>query len=169
MGDGLQKFLLSDVYVAIYMMSFFEEWYLLELRDQPKCKRLFTKSLERDLYLERLKRFGIDQKTLNDLQQLKGEKSWSEVYYILEYFQRNKDWDYFIKDAYELDDMIALRICDYFYAPVPIPRADERWYAKMISEYQPKRICRYLIRNKRVTRYLLELCNFVIDGQWNED
>ncbi len=170
MSTELQKFLLSNVYIGIYLMSYFEESWLNEMKNCSAYKKLFTRRLETDLYRERLKRFGIDHKKFVDLEQLKRNSSWSEVYEILCFFKRNRDWDYFLRDTFMKDNILALRMIEYFYESIKLDIKLVLSNLYKSCEYKPRRICRYLIRNNMViAEDWVDFCNMIIDGQWNDD
>ncbi len=150
-----------DVYLANRQLLDFEQDVIDEIEATGLYPNLFTKTLQQDLYKERLRRLGITDEQfnlivtekLNNRQEPVGI-SWSSIYNIVSSMEYPEDFENVIFKMFSDDDLSAFRILDivqknkesYFNTIDGI--YDGNYFEPLASKYKPRKIYLEILRKE---------------------
>ncbi|AYV85883.1 MAG: hypothetical protein Solivirus1_40 [Solivirus sp.] len=109
----------KDVYLANRLMVDMDQDQIDILSRNSDYKEAFSPALQRQLYITRLRRLGMNEEELNKLLGLHDHEnvSWSKIYNISEIMlsRDRENENLLIKKILSNDDLIGLRIIEVFY------------------------------------------------------
>ncbi|AYV85881.1 MAG: hypothetical protein Solivirus1_38 [Solivirus sp.] len=176
MGEIFNQLYKSNVYLANRVLVDFDQDVIDALEKSGQYPDLFTVSLQRDLYRDRLVRLGVTTEQFNKIveERNKSRISWSTIYNI-SLICSDSEYQHDLKDLadriFDRDDLPAFHILDILvndkvlYDQIIRKNHDDNFYQKQEEKYKPKRIYLEIIRLK----YVFSPNTMMEDvGTWND-